>query len=351
MGLYEALLLFIFYFVFAILADNLPQKNRRIVLLLVCVVLAFMAGFRNPTKWGDTLIYILSYHQNHDLFHLTSSDVPIGYSEMGFFYLSTLIKVFTDSAEIYLTVISAITFFFLYKTFDKYSIYPLFAIAIYLARFYTGRNMMQIRSCIAIAIIVYFTFLIKDKKWWKYVLAVAISYTLHHSALIALPLLLLRNYIIKPKYIYIGIGIALLIGQFGGGYIRDLIQNSEFANDMASTYIQENSERAWSNNLTNPVIWYQIFILFAFTFFEKQLKPLSEYYYIFRNGYFYSTCILIVLCQFAILAGRSSTIFATFEVAMVPMLLYMFGKKERLGLYLIFGIAYIFLFYMNWPIK
>lgn len=351
MGLNEALLLFIFYFVFAILADNLPQKNRRIVLLLVCLVLTFMAGFRNPAKWGDTIIYILSYHQNNDIFNQTSSDMPFGYSEMGFYYLSTLIKVFTDSAEIYLTVISAITFFFLYKTFDKYSIYPLFAIAIYLARFYTGRNMMQIRSCIAIAIVVYFTFLIKDKKWWKYVLVVAISYTLHHSALIALPLLLLRNYIIKPKYIYIGIGIALLIGQFFGGYIRDLIQNSEFANDMASTYIQENSEKAWSNNLTNPVIWYQIFILFAFTFFEKQLKPLSEYYYIFRNGYFYSTCILIVLCQFAVLAGRSSTIFATFEVAMVPMLIYMFGKKERLGLYLIFGIAYIFLFYMNWPIK
>ena len=62
MGLNEALLLFIFYFVFAILADNLPQKNRRIVLLLVCLVLTFMAGFRNPAKWGDTIIYILSYH-------------------------------------------------------------------------------------------------------------------------------------------------------------------------------------------------------------------------------------------------------------------------------------------------
>lgn len=318
---------------------------------LVCIALTFMVGFRNINIWGDTGIYVISFLNNNDLFHLTAFDSPIGYVERGFFYLSALIKAFTDSPEAYLTVISALTFYFLYKSFDKYSIYPLFGVAIYLARFYTGRNMMQIRACIAIAIIVYFTFLIKDKKWWKYLLVIAISYTLHHSALIALPLLLLRNFIIKPKYIYIGIILSLLISQLGAGLIRGWIQNSDFANDMANSYIQENSEKAFANNLTNPVIWYQIFILFAFTFYEERLKPLSEYYYIFRNGYFYSTCILIILCQFAVLAARTSTIFATFETAMVPMLLYMFGKKERLGLYLLFGIAYIYLFYMNWPIK
>ena len=346
-----ALLLFIAYFIFAILADNLQPNKRNKVLALVCIVLTFMVGLRDMNIWGDTPIYIMSFQECNDLFHLTAFDAPFGYSERGFFYLSALIKVFTDSPEVYLTVISAISFFFLYKSFDKYSIYPLFGVAIYLARFFCGRNMMQIRSCLAIAIIIYFTFLIKDKKWWKYLLVIAVSFTLHHSSLIALPLLLLRNYIIKPKYIYIGIILSLIISQYLSAPIRDWIQASDFANEMAGSYIKENSEKAFSNDLTNPVIWYQIFILFAFTFFEKRLKPLSDYYYIFRNGYFYSTCILIILCQFAVLAGRTSTIFATFEIAMVPMLLYMFGKRVRMGPYLIFGVAYILLFYMNWSIK
>lgn len=346
-----ALLIFIAYFVFAILADNLQPSKRKKVLAMVCLVLTFMVGFRDINIWGDTAIYVMSFQDSNDLFHLTAFDEPFGYVERGFFYLSALIKVFTDSPEIYLTVISALSFYFLYKSFDKYSIYPLFGVAIYLARFFVGRNMMQIRACIAIAIIIYFTFLIKEKKWWKYLLVIAVSYTMHHSSLIALPLLFLRNYIIKPKYIYIGIILSLIISQYLSVPIRNLIQASDFANEMASSYIQENSEKAFANNLTNPVIWYQIFILFAFTFYEKRLMPLSEYYYIFRNGYFYCTCILIILCQFAVLAARSSTIFATFEIAMVPMLLYMFGKRERMGLYFIFGIAYILLFYMNWPIK
>lgn len=346
-----ALLLFIAYFIFAVLADNLKPRIRNKVLALVCIALTFMVGIRDMNIWGDTAIYVMSFQDNNDFFHLSALDVPFGYSEKGFFYLSALIKAFTDNPETYLTVISAISFYFLYRSFDKYSIYPLFGVAIYLARFFVGRNMMQIRACIAIAIIIYFTYLIKDKKWWKYLLVIAVSYTMHHSSLIALPLLFLRNYIIKPKYIYIGIILSLIISQYLSVPIRNLIQASDFANEMASSYIQENSEKAFANDLTNPVIWYQIFILFAFTFYEKRLKPFSEYYYIFRNGYFYCTCILIILCQFAVLAARSSTIFATFEIAMVPMLLYMFGKRERMGLYFIFGIAYILLFYMNWPIK
>lgn len=346
-----ALLLFIAYFIFAVLADNLQPNKRKKILAVVCLALTFMVGLRDMYSWGDTSLYVLSFQNSNDLFHLTEFDEPLGYAEKGFFYLSALIRAFTDNPEVYLTAISGISFFFLYKSFDKYCIYPLFGVAVYLARFFIGRNMMQIRACLAIAIIIYFTFLIKDKKWWKYLLVIAVSFTLHHSSLIALPLIFFRNYIIKPKYIYIGIILSLIISQYLSAPIRNLIQASDFANEMASSYIKENSERAFANDLTNPVIWYQIFILFAFTFYEKRLKPLSKYYYIFRNGYFYSTCILIILCQFAILAGRSSTIFATFEIAMVPMLLYMFGKRERMGLYFIFGIAYIFLFYMNWSIK
>lgn len=345
---FEAIFLFFAFFIFAILADNLKQKQRKNVLAIVCIILAIMAGTRDYYAWNDTLVYVTSFNQNNNIFSLTELNSPYGYSEMGFFYLSAFIKLFTDNATVYLTIISALTFVFLYKSFDKYSIYPLFGIVVYVARFYCGRNMMQIRACLAIAIIIYFTFLIKDKKWWKYLLVIAISYTLHRSSIIALPILLLKDFRIKPYYIYSGIIVSLLIGQFGGNVIKQYVETSDFAQDMAGSYIQEGSNKAFSNDLTNPVIWYQIFILIAFTFYEERLKPLSNYYHIFRNGYFYSTCILIILCQYAVVAARSSTIFATFEVAMVPMLLFMFGKKERGALYVVFGLAYIYLFYMNY---
>ena len=111
-----ALYLFIAYFIFAIIADNLQPSKRREVLALVCIALTFMVGFRNIHLWGDTAIYIHSFQNNNDLFHLKEFDRPIGYAEKGFFYLSALIKTFTDSPEAYLTVISALSFYFLYKS-------------------------------------------------------------------------------------------------------------------------------------------------------------------------------------------------------------------------------------------
>ena len=294
------------------------------------------------------LFFYFHFFQTPSLFDLTADNHPYGFSEMGFYYLGAIIKIFTNNSTVYFTVVSAITFFFLYKSFDKYSIYPMFAVAVYLARFYTGRNMTQIRAALAIAFIVYFTFLILKRKWWKYFLVVVIAYFFHKSAMIAIPLLLLRDFKIKSNYIYIGIAISLIIGGAFGGIVKSWVQANEFMMEQGGSYMQEGSDKAFSNTIANPVIWYQIFILFAYTFYENKLKDLSPYYYIMRNGYFYCTCILIIMCQFAIVAARTSTIFATFEIAMVPMLINMWGKKERMGLYIMFGLAYIALFYMNW---
>lgn len=343
-----AILAFIAFYIFALLADQLKVKPRRQVLALTCVALTLMVGTRNVNVWSDTGVYYANFFQTPSLFDLTADNHPYGFSEMGFYYLGAIIKIFTNNSTVYFTVVSAITFFFLYKSFDKYSIYPMFAVAVYLARFYTGRNMTQIRAALAIAFIVYFTFLILKRKWWKYFLVVVIAYFFHKSAMIAIPLLLLRDFKIKSNYIYIGIAISLIIGGAFGGIVKSWVQANEFMMEQGGSYMQEGSDKAFSNTIANPVIWYQIFILFAYTFYENKLKDLSPYYYIMRNGYFYCTCILIIMCQFAIVAARTSTIFATFEIAMVPMLINMWGKKERMGLYIMFGLAYIALFYMNW---
>ena len=67
-----------------------------------------------------------------------------------------------------------------------------------------------------------------------------------------------------------------------------------------------------------------------------------------RDGYFYSTLILICFCSFTALSGRTSSQFATLEFAIIPSLVYMFEKKER-GYALIFmaiallGIMYIYM--------
>lgn len=350
MNIYYALSLYILFFIIAIVADDQKKSVRRQFVIVVCVILTIMAGVRNPKLWADTVAYVETFNHTHSIFNLTSEDHPLGYTEMGFFYLTAFIKTFTSSQMLFLTAISALIMYFLYKFVDKYCAFPLFALAIYLSRFYVGRNMMQLRACLAIAIIVYFTFLVIRKDRWKYLVVILVTYTLHHSAIVALPLLLLGKRKIKSSYIYWGIGVAFVLALFFGGAIRSWVQNSDYMMDMASSYIQEGSEKAFASDLSNPVIWYQVLVLFMFTFFEDKFSRLTPYYYVIRNGYFYCTFILIVMCQFAIVAARTSTIFATYEMVMVPIILTFFKKDVRAIPYIVLGIAYAVLFYLNYPI-
>lgn len=346
---FYAVFSFVLFFIFAVFADSFHPKTRRNVLIATCVVLTFMVGMRNPHVWSDTSAYVSTFLSTHGLLDYTGEDRPLGYGEMGFFYLTVLIKTFTGNYHIFLTVVSAITFYFLYKCFDKYSVYPFLAVAIYLSRFYCGRNMTQIRAALSIAIVIYFTFLLPDnkKRWW-YLLVIFIAYHIHNSAVIALPLFLLRNYKIKSEFIVCGVIVSLILASTYGSTVKAWVQSTPFIMDMGGDYLREGSSKAFGNDLSNPVIWYQIFVLLAFTFYEKRLKELTPFYYLMRNGYFYCTCILIVMCQYAIVAARCSTIFATFEIAMVPLLVNVLGKKNRAFVYVVLAVPYIILFALNW---
>ena len=342
---------FVVFFLFSIWADGLDKKRRQTLLLLSCVVMAFFAGTRDPYIWADTMAYAVDFQNARDLFSYSFGDGGAAYTETGFYLIAVIVRAFTSSDTVYLSIVSFLTFYFLYKGLQRYSILPLLGLCIYISRFMIGRNMMQIRAGIAIAVIISFTYLLKEKKWWQFALVIFLSYHLHHSALVAAPLLILGylGFDFSKKHIYAGILISMIIAQFFGGYVRGYVDSSEFMWEMASSYIQEGSEKAYSNDLTNPVIWYQVLVLMIFTYYEDYLKKVTSYYYILRNAYFICTCILIVMCQYAIVAARTSTLFATYECMIIPTFLTLVKKDQRVLPYLAIGIGLTLLFYMNWP--
>lgn len=342
---------FVAFYLFSMAADGQKKKMRSLILLLSCLILAYLAGTRDPSLWSDTFNYIADFLFANDIFNFSFSDPIIGYVEGGFHFLVVIIKSFTDNSTTYLVVVSLLSFYFIYKGLQRYSIYPMLGLCIYISRFMIGRNMMQIRSCLAIAIIISFTYLVKEKKWWAYFFVLLLCYNLHHSSLVAAPLLFLcvRGYSFSQKQIYWGIIFSLIIAQFFGGVVKSWVTSSDYIMNMADTYIEETSEKAYANDLTNPVIWFQTIVLLMFTYYEERLKKATSYYYILRNAYFISTVMLIVLCQYAVVAGRTSTLFATYECMIIPLFFTLFRKGEHVFLHAIIGAGLLFMFYMNWP--
>lgn len=338
------ILLYIFFYLFALLAEQLKEIDKRNVLIVTCVVLAFIAGFRNPDHWADTGVYVDSFVEyTKSIFEWSQTDQPYGYSEYGFYFLGVIFKTFSSNATAYLTFIAALSFIFLYKDFRRYCFYPMFGVCAYISRFYLTRNFMQIRAGLSYAIILWAVQYITKRDWKRYFFWILIAYQFHDSALVAVPLYFLCMVKVKKWHIALGIGIAFLLGGVFTEQVRVWV--ADYASDIAKTYVRDYKQREWG--LSNPVIYYQLAILYVYTRYEDKLKSTSEDYYTMRTAYFFSTFILISISMFTELSGRTSSMFATLEMAIIPAIVNTFYKDARWIAYIGLGVAFTALFYMN----
>lgn len=335
---------YILFYIFALFAEEEKPKNKRIILMIACVVLALMAGFRDISRWADTRGYVLSFtNYTKPLGEWTTLDHPYGYSEYGFYFLGVIFKTFSSNVTGYLLFIAVLTFIFMYKDFKRYCYYPLFGVCAYVSRFYFARNFIQIRAGLSYAIVLWAVQYITKRDWKRYFLWVFIAYLFHHSALLAVPLYFLCMVKIKKWHIVLGVIIAFILGGFFTEPIRLLV--SDYATDMkVVTYVSKEYQR--EQGLLNPMIYFQLIILFAYTYNERILKWTSPDYYTIRTAYFYSTFILITLSMYTALSGRTSSMFSTLEMAIIPTMINTFVKKNRIVAYIGLGVALTIIFSM-----
>ena len=341
-------IIYILFFLFSIGLTTSNAKNKNVYLIIACLVLTIGAGWRS-SQWADTGVYVAGFlkHTN-TIFDYSFSDKPFGYSEKGFYFLGVLIKSFTYNYHIYLAFIAGLSLFFLYKGLRRYSVFPLIGLCAYIARFFMARNLIQIRTGLAYLLIIWGVKYIQEKKIWKYLLLVWIASLLHTSAWIALPLYFLSNWVhINKKIVLLGLGIAFIIGGFIQGPISSFIIDN--ASDLNVTTYTQSGYITEAKGLANPMIYFQCFLLLSYTFLERRIASRTKYYRVIRDGYFYSTLILISFCSFTALSGRTSTMFATLEFAIIPSLVYLFNKRNRWLAFILLSVALIAITYMNMP--
>lgn len=338
--------LYVFFYLFALFVESLQPNIKRYWLIGVCLVLVFFASIRDWSRWGDTRVYVDSFQMYTPSFaELTQFSQPYGYGEMGFYYIGVVVKSFTSSVTIYFLIVALLSFIFLYRAFDKYCLYPLLGVCAYVSRFYLARNFIQIRAGLSYAIILMAVQYITKRDWKRYFAWVFVAYFFHYSALIAVPLYFICLVNIKKKYIVLGIGIAFVIAAFFSGIVRSMVADN--ASDLnVTTYVASEYQREWG--LSNPMIYFQTFLLLVYTFTEKKMRQTTSHYLTIRNAYFYSTLILITFSCYTALSGRTSSMFATLEMVIIPSIAYSFAKKNRWIAYMGMGFALTAIFYMNY---
>ena len=334
----------------AFFAENSKPKEKYAILAVFCFILALFAGLRDFT-WPDTLAYYVAYQRSPDLFHVTLESRANLYSEKGFFYIGVIVKTLLDNYQIYFFTVAALSFIFLYKGLKQFTLFPLIGICAYIARFYFGRNLMQIRSGLSYAILLLGIKYIKEKKFWHYLLIVFIAYQFHRSAIVGIPVYFICNWVhLRKIHIVICVVISFIIGIFFQDVVHIFIEDNASDLSIGAAYTEAGGMRSYYEGLgmLNPMIYFQTFFLLAYTFLENKLSQKHKYYYIIRDCYLYSTMILICFCSYRVLSARTSTIFATLEYAIIPSVIFIFNKKsERWLAYAGITIVLSFFFYSH----
>ena len=202
------------------------------------------------------------------------------------------------------------------------------------------------RSSLAILLLILAIKLIHDRKLVAYMLVVLLAYQFHHLSLIGIPLYFLCKLRIGPISIIFSLVMAMLLSQLIAGSISDIVD--DYSQDLNyDTYVQdEYVEQALG--LRNPMIYFQIVILMVYTFMEPLLASKDKFYHLMRWAYFYSTLILIFFCNYTALSGRTSTVFATCEMFVLPSMVSGLGKRLRIVFYVIVGGVLTYFFWSKY---
>ncbi len=315
------------------LTDVFPVRNRIVIVLPFVLLMFMMAAFRDNMGGYDYEMYKTYYAHIvgvgdylkglYEPFYRSKSFEP------GFVFLSSVIRSidFTQGPCLFFFVMALIAFGFFLPSLKEYTPYVFIALLFYLYKAYFWHNYTLTRQSIAIAIFTFSVRYVYRREYWKYIVLNLIAFSMHHSAIILLPLCFFLNYRFSIRTILIVIFVAIILG-FSGHYLQDLCAKIAGIYGLGNRF----SVYASDNNTVNPLNYIEIFaILFVALFYRHDYENKEPYFNIFLNMFLFSSLILIAFSSFELFTRFKEY----FVVAYMVLISYMVGHIETTKLRLI----------------
>lgn len=205
-------------------------------------------------------------------------------TEPGYALLSSIVKFFTDDFQYVMFWANFIAAFFLFKGFYKYKSNLYLSLLLYLGYIYLTLNMSGIRQAVAVAIVFYALSFLHTKQYRNYTFWVLVAGTFHVSALIMLPAAFLLNRKINDKFVYLVLGIGLVI------YTLRISLVNQFIISIGESFDNPFIMKAYKYSLTaneGNVFSFKVLLNFVMLIFflryKKKMCDRNEYVSIFLN--------------------------------------------------------------------
>ena len=187
------------------------RRSKRDVILMA-VFFAILIAFRDLSVGLDTPQYKYNFNQiNPDI--LSDSDF-FTLREWGYSLIQVIIKLLGLDFRAVMIVESVLYIAPVAYVIYNYSRNPYFSFFVFLAMDYYLFGMTAIRQSIALGLtLVAFDLAVRNKKFW-FVITVLIASTVHTTALVFLPVVILSKIPLRKKYVFLALVLSFLLNTF-----------------------------------------------------------------------------------------------------------------------------------------
>ena len=236
MGFYFPVVAFSLFYIFCfVFIEGGDKKSSKALLVLALLILTYFIGTRQ--NWPDQIVYEIAFFKAPNIFDFSFDIEPFGYVEKGYMLLASIIKTIYDNSTFYLFTMGGLSMWLLYKSLTKYCYIPLIGLCDYIARFLLNRDFIQMRSSLAILLIIFATKYVYERKIWHYFGIILLAYQIHHLSLLAIPFYFMSYIKFKKWHILAGLLLAAIASQTIANYITGWVEN--YSDDLQyTTYTQ-----------------------------------------------------------------------------------------------------------------
>lgn len=228
------------------------EKRQRYSVLFAFIVmlpLVFWASQRMQ-DFGDTAVYMKSFQEMPNSISGMKGYLDTISKDTGFYVLSVVIKIcIGNHVRIYFFIIALLQAICVISLYRKYSSDYVMAIFIFVTCLdYFSYMQNGVRQFTAVAILLFATPFLLEKKYARYILLVLLASTMHQSALLMIPIALIvqgKAWNIRTIIMLIVALIAVtFVGQFTE-ILDNLLSETQYTNVV-------NDWQQWQDDGTNP---------------------------------------------------------------------------------------------------
>lgn len=190
------------------------ERKKRIFIALMTINWTLISGLRGLTVGADTLVYKGRFERTaHTSWARLFENFYLVYvneegKDPGYAVFEKCVQIFTDNYQVYLVVVAVIFFAGMAWWIQKYSAEPCLSYLIFSSFLFAFYALTGLRQTLATVLVVFLgTKLIEERKFWRFLLVVAVAFTIHKSAICFLPFYFLARIPVNKKMIA---GMAIL---------------------------------------------------------------------------------------------------------------------------------------------